>query len=80
MRRPLTARQALGTQPVQQRSRNFYTAAFAAHRDCSVHSMTYEGDTVTCTECGNKWVITRDSRGEPVGYRMLSRVNTAMFV
>lgn len=73
-------RRPLGARPTPRRSSNFYSAAFRAHRDCNVRSIEYEGDNVTCTECGNKWIIRRDSRGEPIGYAIVPRVNVAAFV
>ena len=70
----MAMRRALGGRPAMRRSTNFYSAAFQRHRNCNVRSIDFAGDTVTCTECGNKWLLKRDSRGEPVGYTILPRV------
>jgi hypothetical protein len=71
---------AAGGRPTLRRSSNFYGAAFRAHRDCNVRSVTYDGDNVECTGCGNKWLMRRDSRGEPIGYTIVPRINVAAFV
>lgn len=74
-------RRAPGTPPLRRRSSNFHMAAFAAHRHCRSRDMTYEGDMAVCHGgCNNRWRISRDSNGEPIGYTLLPRVNREALV